>query len=150
MGCTLQAYGLQLIFECSTDNISKCSQGQSNALRRVFIPFNHRPCFAACDQYDNLSIFQGNERQSCDKEIEGVLTGLVTPNDDAIVLIRDKHSLTPRRKIDLVFKNQKNGRLDLKTIGELGHTIDPKIYGLAIRGQESKLGCLLVFPMGAS
>ena len=123
----------------------KSPKGQSNALRRVFIPFNNRPCFAACDQYGHLSVFQGNEWQSCDQEIEGVLTGLVTPNDDAIVLIRNKHSVTPRRKIDVVFKNQKNGRLEVKTIGELSYSIDSKIYGLAIRGQDSNtwlLTCL--------
>ena len=123
--------------------LPKFSQGQSSALRRVLIPFNHHPCFAACDQHGNLSIFQKNSRQTCDMPVEGLEFGLVTPNDDAIVLVRNKHSLwKPCLKIDFVFETQKSGKLDSKTVQELHCEIDPKTCGIAIRGQDTNIWLL--------
>ena len=117
--------------------MKKSFQGRGSALRRVLIPFNHRPCFAVCDQHGNLSIFQRNGRQTCATEMEGLSCGLVTPDDEAIVVIRNKHSVKARQKIDVVLTTQRNGRLDCRTIGELGDIIDPKKCGLAIRRQDS-------------
>jgi hypothetical protein len=63
---------------------------------------------------------------------------LVSPSDDAIVLIRNKHSVvTPRQKIDVIMMTQRDGKLDSKTIGELENTIVTKDCGLALREQDS-------------
>ena len=76
-------------------------------------------------------------------QVEGLVSGMVTPNDDAIVLIRNTHSIwKPRLKIDVVFETQKYGRLDSKTIQELHSEIDPKTCGIAIQGKDAGLWLL--------
>lgn len=114
----------------------KLLNGQSGVLREVLIPATRSPEFVVCDQYGNTSIIRGGTatpRQAWDIQFHQIVAALIPPSDNAVVFIRQPHSVASSQTIEVVLSQGNFGlAAGARPFGELDKAIDPKKCGIAI------------------
>lgn len=93
------------------------------------IPATHSPQFVVCDQYRNTSIIRGGSRQTWNIQIHDIVAALIPPSDNAVIFIRQPHSVIPGQKIEALLFQENTESIN---IGELDKAFNPKKCGIAI------------------
>ena len=129
----------------------KLLDGQSGY--EVLIPATHFPQFVVCDRYGNTSTIRGNfptPRQTWNIQLHQIVAALIPSSDDAVVFIRQPHSLEPNQTIEVILYQENLGLVKgPRSVGGLDKPIDPKKCGIAMYDNASSTSLLTCYPDGS-
>lgn len=128
----------------------KLLDGQSRD--EVLIPATHFPQFVICDRYGNTSTIRGTfptPRQKWNIQLHQIVAALIPSSDDAVVFIRQPHSVASGQTIEVILSQENLGLLEgPRSVGGLDKPIDPKKCGIAIYDNASSTYLLTCYPDG--
>lgn len=114
----------------------KLSNGQGG-VPELLIPATHSPQFVVCDQYGNTSIIRGGSRQTWNIQIHDIIAALIPPSDNAVIFIRQPHSIIPGQKIEVVLCQGNSDLCASVNFGALNKAFNSKKCGIAIYVNDS-------------
>lgn len=129
----------------------KLLDGQSGVLPETLIPATHSPHFVVCDQYGRTSIIRGGSptpREAWDIQLHQIVAALMPSSDDAVVFIRQPHSVASGQTIEVALSQGTGLVAGARSFGELDEAIDAKRCGIAIYVNASPSYLLTCYPDG--
>ena len=116
----------------------------------MIVPFNDGPCFVVCDAHGSVSIIEGGTKTlrtiQLSQHFDGVIAGVITPQDNALVLIQKPPALIPKTNVLVAPLYQENAGSALPNathFSDLKCGIHPTKSGIAVAEVASEISVVV-------